>query len=158
MGSEVEFQDEGLRKFLGQIDKNLASIKGGKKEYSGLMSALVFQDVLSHFEQEKGSDGKWQPWSSAYADAMAKAGYGGNKKLQFSGRLRQNFKPTSFRSVKDGVLWFNDAQTKGGFPYAFAHDAGGDKLPKREFMWLSDAAMEKIADQTLQFLIEKGIK
>lgn len=154
---EAEFQDEGLRKFLGQLDKNLKDVKNGKKEYAGLMSAIVFQDVLSHFEKEQGSGGAWKPWSESYADAMAKSGHGGNKKLQFSGRLRQNFKPTSFRSVKDGVLWFNDALTKEGFPYAFAHDEG-DGQPKRDFMWLSDKAMEKMSEQTLAFILDKGIK
>lgn len=157
MSSEAEFQDEGLRKFLSQLDKNLATVKGGKKQYTGLMSAIVFQDVLKHFEQEQGSDGKWKPWSESYADAMAKSGHGGNKKLQFNGRLRQNFKPTSFRSVKDGILWFNDARTQGDFPYAFAHNSGGDTLPKRDFMWLSDKALEKMAEQTLAFLLDKGI-
>ena len=37
-----------------------------------------------------------------------------------------------------------------------AHDAGGKRLPKREFMWLSELAMEEIGDQALEWLVREG--
>jgi hypothetical protein len=106
---------------------------------------------MDHFKKEEGPDGKWKPWSDAYKQAMEKAGYGGNKILQFSGRLRQNFKPSSYRKDAKGILWFNDAQTKGAFPYAAFHDE------TREFMWASPKAIDQICEQTLAFMMEEGI-
>lgn len=47
---------------------------------------------------------------------MKELGKGGNKILQDSGRLRNSFKPQNYRSVSEGILWFNNAQTKSGFP------------------------------------------
>jgi hypothetical protein len=88
---------------------------------------------------------------------MDKRGKGGNKILQDTGKLKQNFKPNHYRSSSKGLYWYNDAVTKSGFPYAYAHDEGGDQLPKRDFMWLSDDALEEVGNQTLQFLLDEGI-
>lgn len=153
----TEFDDKEVREFLNQIDSRLKNIKGGKKEYTGLLSAIVYGDIIKHFESEQGSDGPWAKWSQFYKEKMDAEGKGGNKILQDTGRLRNNFKPSKVRRVNQGFLWFNDAQTKSGFPYAAAHDVGGSQLPKRDFMWLSEDAMKKIETQTLQFILEKGI-
>ncbi len=153
----TEFDDKEVREFLNQIDSRLKNIKGGKKEYTGLLSAIVYADIIKHFEDELGSGGPWKAWSTSYKEQMDKDGKGGNKILQDTGRLRQNFKPSKVRRVNQGFLWFNDAQTKNGFPYAAAHDQGGGKLPMRDFMWLSNEAMDKIEVQTLQFILEKGV-
>lgn len=175
----TEFDDKEVREFLNKIDSRLKNIKGGKKEYTGLLSAIVYGDITRHFEQEQGSEGPWKKWSKSYQDAIdgkvafrkkngkliafdpSNTGIKPPRKpgniLQDTGRLRQNFKPSKVRRVNQGFLWFNDAQTKSGFPYAAAHDVGGPQLPKRDFMWLSEDAMEKIEAQTLQFILEKGI-
>jgi len=55
------------------------------------------------------------------------------------------------------LLWFNDAKTKSGAPYAAIHDKGLGKQAKRDFMWLSNDAMEKISEQTLQFMLDEGL-
>jgi hypothetical protein len=118
----------------------------------------VFQDINQHFERQEGSKGPWEKWSASYAKYMQSIGRGGNKILQYSGKLRQNFKPTDFKSVSNGILWFNDARTKDGYPYAAGHDKGTAAGKKqRDFMWLSDKAMDKISQQTLQFMIDEGI-
>lgn len=155
MSAEVEFKDEGVQALLEGLGSRLDKIQDGHKKYGTLLSANVFRDIMDHFEKEEGSTGKWQHWSFWYALQMERAGRGGNKILQDTGRLRQSFKPQNWRSVKDGYLWFNNAKTKSGFPYAAAHDEGGERLPKRDFMWLSDNTMEEIAVQTLLFLMEE---
>lgn len=156
--SVAEFKDEEVREFLTDLSKKVGQIDRGKGKYTGLLSAIVFSDVNEHFKEEKGSDGPWAKWSKAYMDKMQSEDKAGNKILQDSGRLRQNFKPTDVKFSQNGFLWFNDAKTKiGSFPYAWAHEEGDGKLPKREFMWLSDKAMEKISVQTLQFLIDEGL-
>lgn len=155
MAGEVEFQDEGIQALLTDLADRLAQIEDGNRKYGGLLSANVFRDIMDHFEQQEGSEGKWKQWSFWYTQQMEKNGKGGNKILQDTGRLRQSFKPQNWRSVKNGYLWFNNAQTKSGFPYAAAHDEGGERLPKRDFMWLSDNTMEEIAAQTLLFLMDE---
>jgi len=155
MAGEVEFQDEGIQALLTDLADRLAQIEDGNRKYGGLLSANVFRDIMDHFEQQEGSEGKWKQWSFWYTQQMEKNGKGGNKILQDTGRLRQSFKPQNWRSVKNGYLWFNNAQTKSGFPYAAAHDEGGERLPKRDFMWLSDNTMEEIAVQTLLFLMDE---
>jgi hypothetical protein len=155
--SYVEFDDKEVREFLSNVDKKVKNIKNGKKEYTGLLSIIVYADVMDHFAQEIGSAGPWKKWSPYYKEQMEKKNKGGNKILQDSARMRQNFKPSNVKNVKNGFLWFNDAQTKSGFPYAAAHDKGGPRLPQRDFMWLSNKAMDKIEIQTLQFILEKGI-
>lgn len=153
----AEFDDAEVREFLSDISAKTASIKGAKKEYAGLLSAIVYQDVIQHFEKEQGSGGPWAKWSESYRESMEKRGRAGNKILQDSGRLKNSFLPKNYRQTSGGILWFNPAKTKTGFPYAAAHDEGGPKLPQRDFMWLSNQAMDKIEIQTLQFLLEKGL-
>lgn len=159
----TEFDDKEVRDFLNNINSKLKNIKDGKKEYTGLLSSIVYEDVIRHFEDEQGSKGPWKKWSKLYKEQMEKQGKGGNQILQDSGRMRNNmmtskaWKPSKVKKVSNGFLWFNNAQTESGFPYAAAHDKGGSKLPKRDFMWLSEKAMNKIEEQTLQFILEKGI-
>ena len=153
----AEFKDKEVKDFLKHLDSRLKDVKDGTKKYGGILSSVVFADVISHFENELGSGGPWKSWTKAYKDKMAKIGKGGNKILQDTGKLRQNFKPQDFKSVKNGILWFNDAHTKSGFPYASAHDKGGGSLPKRDFMWLSGDGIDKISELTLQFMLDEGI-
>ncbi len=154
---EAIFDDKEVVSFLKSMTKKLQDVKGGEKRFVGLLSAIVFSDVIDHFDKQQGEDGPWKEWSPPYEDYLKSIGRSGNKILQFSGRLRQNFKPGSVRKENAGFLWFNDAQTKNGFPYAAAHDEGGGRLPKRNFMWLSDKGAENISDQTLAFILEEGI-
>lgn len=150
----TEFEDKEVKKFLRNMDSNLKKIKDGESKFKGILSAIVYKDVTRHFEKEEGSDEMWAPWSDIYSDRMKEAGKGGNKILQDSGKLRNSFKPTNVRKTGAGLLWFNNAKTKGGFPYAAAHDEGGPRLPKRDFMWLSQESFDDIAKQTLNFMLE----
>lgn len=153
----TEFKDQQVKNFLKNIDKKLKNVKDGEKKYAGLLSSIIFQDVSSHFESQKGSAGPWKSWRPKYKIRMDEVGKGGNKILQDTGKLRQNFKPTNYKKDKDGLMWFNDAKTKGGAPYAAIHDKGLGPMPKRDFMWLSKEAMDKVSEQTLQFLIDEGV-
>lgn len=170
---------EKLGKRLEKMQERINAIKGGKKEkaFHGAVSALVFADITRHFENEMGEKGKWEQWSDSYRAAIEGKVFFrkvGGVTIPFDtakmenppppprnngmilqtqiGRLRQNFKPADYRINSEGITWFNDAKTSKGFPYAAAHDEGGGKLPKRSFMWLSLAALEKIAEATLDFI------
>lgn len=154
---EAIFNDKEVISFFKFIQTNLKKVKNGEKKFVGLLSAIVYEDIINHFQKEEGQDGPWQSWSPSYAEQMERIGRGGNQILQFSGKLRQNFKPRNVRKVSGGLLWYNDAQTKSGFAYAAAHDEGGPELPQRNFMWLSDDGAEKISEQTLAFMLDEGI-
>lgn len=153
MPQTIALQDEKAQKFLAKAMKKVADAKDGGRAFGMALSAVVFQDIIDHFENEEGPDGPWEPWSKIYADAMSRRGKGGNKILQDTGRLRQTFLPTSYRKVGEGILWFNNARTGSGFPYAAAHDEGGDQLPARTFMWTSEDASERIAEVTLNYVL-----
>lgn len=157
MSFEAVLEDSDIKEFIKNLDKNLKTVENGKQEYIGLLSAIVFKDLIKHFENESSPEGKWKPWSKIYKEHMEVRGKGGNKILQDTGRLRQSFKPTKWRKVSNGILWFNNAKTSKGFPYAFAHNEGGKRLPKREFMWLSNSSINEISEKTLAFMLEKGI-
>ena len=155
--TEMSFDSEEVRRFLNNLTTNLKEIVDGKKQWLGGVSAIVFRDVMDHFDKEKGEDGKWQHWSDSYTQHMQRIGRSGNKILQFNGRLRQNFKPQNVKSSSQGFMWFNDAKTKSGYAYAAGHDEGDGSLPQRSFMWLSDNSLEDISQFTLGYLLEKGI-
>lgn len=142
-----------VEQFLAALDTKLKYVKNGGTKYFGLLSSIVFKDVMAHFKDEAGPDGPWVEWSKNY---RRKTG----KKLQDTGRLRNSFKPEKYRNSSAGMIWFNDAHTKTGYPYAAGHNYGGSmpgRPPKREFMWLSDKAMDQVSVQTLQFMLDEGV-
>jgi len=153
---EATFEDKEVADFLKSIATNLNKVKGGDNKFAGLLSAIVFRDVIGHFTQQEGSEGPWAPWSESYLEHMKKIGRQNNMILQFTGRLRDSFRPTNFKATSEGLLWFNRAKTSEDFPYAYAHDTGGGRLPKRDFMWLSDKAVEDISEQTLNFMLDEA--
>jgi phage gpG-like protein len=149
---ELAFDAEKVLSWLKAIEQRRKAIEKRESAFCNSIGIFVFQDVLDHFKNEQGSDGKWVGWSSSYSAKMKAAGKGGNNILQDTGRLRNSFTPGQWRKTSQGIEWYNPAKTNSGFPYAYAHDEGGPKLPKRDFMWLSDAAMNKISEATLAFL------
>jgi hypothetical protein len=156
------FDDKEVRKWLSEVSSKLKKSKDAHKDYVILLSAIVYKDIIDHFDKEMGPDGKWKKWSRLYSEMMTKRGKSGNKILQDTVNLRQRVGPIerggNFRKAKDGILWFNNAKTKKDFPYAFAHDNDTESrktLPRRSFMWLSDKALESISKQTLEFLMSE---
>lgn len=174
------FDHDQWKSFIKDLNKKLVEIKDGHKKYAAMLSAIVFADVVDHFKKEMGPTGKWKAWSLSYAGAIAgriafrryrgrtvpldeyaiaEQGIKPPRKpgmiLQDTGRLRNSFKKTNVRRVSSGFQWFNNAKVKSGFPYAFAHNEGGPRLPRRRFMWLSEEAVTKAGEQTLNFLLEE---
>lgn len=155
MAIEIEFDAQLASNWLRGISKQWDAIAKRQDAYVKTISVFVFQDVMDHFKKERGSTGKWKAWSSIYEKHMASIGKAGNNILQDTGRLRNSFTPGMYRKTTAGLEWYNPAKTKGGFPYAAAHDEGGPKLPKRDFMWLSQSALDKISEATLEFLVKE---
>lgn len=153
--AEFILDSDEAQKFLKDLSGRVDAITNHDKKVIGLLSSIVYRDIIDHFSQESGSDGPWKPWSDRYAAFMASIGKSGNKILQDTGRLRQAFQPSNVRSTSDGLLWFNPAKTSSGFPYAAAHDEGGGRLPQRQFMWLSKGALSEIESQIVKFLEDR---
>ena len=150
----AKFEKKKVERFQKLIEKNLRFQKGNTKVWA-IMGAIALQDVDDHFEKERGPFGKWQRWSDSYISHMIKTGKVANKVLQDGGRLRNSvLRGDDPRRISKGILLFNPAKVKGGFPYAKAHNLGGRKLPQREFMWLSLKAMNKIAKFTARYMAE----
>lgn len=153
---EVVFDDEKVNKFLQDLGLGISAVTNKQRQWLNLMSAIIFKDVQGHFKKEEGPEDAWKEWSNSYQKHMESIGRGNNLKLQFSGKLRNNFLPTNYKTQKDGVLWYNNAKTSNGYAYAWGHNEGDGKLPQREFMWASDEAIDAMSEQTLQFILEYG--
>jgi phage gpG-like protein len=126
-------------------------------------SVVAFKDVIAHFKDEKGPDGAWAEWSPSYkrqreriADRLAtpsarrRASRAGvkpvafSKKLVLTGTLRQSFMtPFDRPSGNEVSVLVNHT------PYARRHDLGGGNVPQRQFMWLSNNALDLIASNFL---------
>lgn len=150
------FDNKEVRDFLTSVARNYKAISEKKSKFTALLSVIVFQDIMDHFKSEQGPRGAWVEWSRIYIAHLEREGRSGNKKLQYSGRMRNTFTPQKVRTSSQGILWFNNAVTRGGFPYARAHEEGEGRIPARPFMWLSESAINKISEQALQFLVEEG--
>lgn len=148
----VTIDDKAAVKLIQGLVSKVGKISDRERSYVGLLSSIVFKDLIEHFENETGPEGRWQPWSPRYREwrfrkvsKKAKAGFT-PKILQLTGKLRQGWTPTRLRISREGVLWFNPVE------YGAKHQEGTDGMPKREFAWLSDKAMESIETQTAKFI------
>lgn len=144
-----------LKKFLKSVSNKSKKVEQGRKDYASMISPIVYKDIIDHFQEERGPKGAWEKWSDSYKDAMMAKGKVNNKILQDTGRLRGGITPTNYKSIGAGILWFNPQKTKSGFPYAAAHDEGHGRLPRRQFMWLSNNAMKLIRKATFSYILGK---
>lgn len=147
--AEFEFENEQWQSFLKKINLKWKDIEN-RKEFSNLASIVAFGDIIEHFEEERGPDGKWKPWSKMWAQRRELMGRGSGKILQLTGRLRGSLFPDKGRSKPNnlGVLLYTNVV------YAAAHQYGTDKLPARPFMWLSNKGMERLVSVTEKWLTE----
>lgn len=152
--AEFTFRDRRIRQFLNNIDKNLDLTQNGARAFTRTIYPIVRKDVDEHFDKERGPDRRWPKWSQSYRKMMARMGKGGNKILQDTGKLKKGFKKENIRSVLGGLSFFNDEVTSEGFPYAKLHQEGGRNHPARPHMWVSDKALDKIAEATLRFIVD----
>ena len=111
-----------------------------------------FRDVISHFDDANGSKGAWAPLKpSTIARRRKGKGSGSAQPLQDTGNLRRNFLPGNIEDKgQNAVVFFNPT------PYAAVHDEGspGRNIPQREFMWLSDDAMDDMTKIILEFVVK----
>lgn len=158
----VRWKDENAQKFFERMAKQTGKIDKGARDYLDTISIFVYQDVLDHFEEQEGGPGKfWTEWADSTLRHYRRIGKAGNRILQDTGHLRNSFKPSNYRRASNGFLWFNNAKTKGGWPYAGMHNEGGKNehgvdVPARRFMWLSNNAMKSIAAATAFFIMNEG--
>lgn len=157
----VEIDDLEVRKQLASLFKKVGDVTSGSRPYVGLMSAIMFRDIIQHFETERGPDGPWQAWSDRYRayrfNKIKKGALGVPKILQDTGRLRGGWviggklqtgaEPPKVRKVAAGLLWFNDVE------YGFKHQEGIG-VPKRIFGWISNSAHEEMVRQTKLFIMD----
>lgn len=145
MGVTVEINDRDVKRLLANLASRHNKIAERDRSYVGLLSAIVFRDLDSHFFLEEGPNGRWANWSRGYTEQMIKKGKQGNLILQDTGRLRAGWQPARYRVSREGVLWYNPVA------YARKHDEGIG-VPARPFAWISDRAVDQIVDQTHKFL------
>jgi hypothetical protein len=157
MGQDfARLESREFQKALNDLSKQINKVKGGADAYVKKVAPHAHKNVDKHFKDEMGPDKKWDDWSTSYAAFLKRIGRDGNQILVFDGSLRQKTVPAIGIKGRPGEIpiLVNPAKTKSGFPYAFAHNEGGSQLPKREFMWVDDATMDKMARSTLEFVLQ----
>lgn len=106
---------------------------------------IMYRDVIDHFRDEKGSDGAWKP-----SQRVLK--FGGKTLDRSGGRFGLKGSMTS-DSGKDY------AQVGSNKIYGKVHNEGlrvrNIKMPKREFLWLSENAQGKILNRFVSGLAKK---
>jgi len=149
MSAEFQFEDSQWQSFLKKINKKWKDIEQ-RKSFADLVSVIGFGDIIDHFENEEGPQGKWKSWSAIYSAHMARIGKGGNKILQDSGRLRNSLTPGKgkVKTNNVGVLLFTNVV------YGATHQYGYKNIPARPFMWLSKEGMKRLVSTTEKWLLE----
>ena len=146
--AEFKFESKQWESFLNKLQTKLKDVKNNKT-FGALIAIAAYKDIIKHFDDQAGPEGKWQPRSPFYKKYAESKGH--NKILQFSGKLRQSLVPASsprFRQNSSGIIIFTNVE------YAAKHDQGLDGMPQRRFMWISKNGMDNLVKQTLKWLSE----
>lgn len=154
--SEVVLDDKEWKEFLKMVSDKM--LDAGKYLLAAA-NIFGFKDIIEHFDKEEGPGGAWPKRKAetdrAY-DIMGKnnARYSSsNKLLQLTGNLRKSFLPGSQFIKREGKLavkLFSDPS----LIYARVHDEGSERMPQREFMWLSDKAQELMLTMIMDQLVD----
>lgn len=144
----------------GLLEKMTSNLAKAQAILRMAAQAFAFQDIIQHFADESGPDGRWPDWSPATQAIYAQRGWGGNKLLQATGKLRQSLLPGQGKITEEGrdaVRLFSNVE------YSALHNYGGPflawgkypaRMPQREFMWLSDDVQDKIVSTVAQLILE----
>ena len=158
----LKFDDASLRAWLTKMNASLRDLTPVLKR---LYATMGFKDIIQHFKDESGPDGKWvkrakstqrhyahvQAGLAEPAPGVARAAYSPtNKLLQMTGTLRKSILPTNTRTVnRTSILAFSNDPKSG------KHDRGDSetRLPARPFMWLSNSAKQSIVDAAAKMVL-----
>ena len=161
----AELDDREWRNFINGM---LKRAENKNQLLKGAYNIFGFQDIIDHFENEEGPDGKWRQRSSNTDRTydLIKTGRrkppGGfrrgsftssNKILQLTGNMRKSILSKTVKRKSS-----NSVKVVSNVEYSGKHDEGdkSKNLPQRQFMWLSDGAMEKMNGFIIDELM-KGI-
>ena len=107
-----------------------------------------WKDVIEHFRDESGPDGKWKALKHTRAS-------GGNRILQDTGRLRL--------AQRWRTVGYDEAHIFTQIKYAAIHNFGGTvktksgksfEMPQRKFLWISDKAKLSMIKTLLRWIAE----
>ena len=141
MALTVRIDDKRAKKLINDI---LGRAKN-KEVALKLIATQMHRNVLKHFDEEKGSGGKWKALAPSTKKWKAKHGY--SKPLQNTGQLRRrNFPLTET----------NKAIVENRVGYASTHQFGTNKVPKRDFLWLSTLEIKSIVNYMKNYLVRGG--
>lgn len=147
----AKFESREWDEFIKNIDDN---VKEPTKLLRAVMSTVGFKDIMEHFSNEEGSDGTWKQRSektNLLYDRRGGMYNSSNKLLQLSGNLRKSILHAGAMSDKGKYA----IAVTSNIEYASKHQEGENGMPKRDFLWLSDNALERMADTILN-LVMKG--
>lgn len=146
MSVTVRFESREWDNFIRHIDEK---VKEPTKLLRSVMFTWGFKDLDEHFRNEQGPDGRWQPRKESTNRAYDQLGgkyRSSNKILQLSGDLRKSVLPGGAQVSDKGryaIAVVSDPD------YGGRHNEGSRGMPKREFMWLSDNAVDRMAETIL---------
>lgn len=144
----AKIDDRQWRTFLIRVGRN---IKDGARLLDVAAKTHGFKDIITHFAQEKGPDGRWKPLTKATIQRRTKGKGGGRPKiLQDEGNLRKSIIAKSTR--RRGK---NELEMFSNVGYSGKHNEGdpSENLPKREFMWLSEKAQGLMAETIINLAL-----
>ena len=129
-GIQLNLDVRGIEPLIRKID-GISKRTADQSKACAVASMVMYQDVMKHFQEERGPDGKWQALSIV---TLRRRRGKQAKILQDTGTLRTSIGPSSDRNM---------ARVGTNIIYASKHQFG-EKVPKREFLWLSKEARERI--------------
>ena len=128
-------EDKEFRLFLNNVRNKLSN---PKRSIAAAYGIFGYKDIIEHFRKEESPSGTWKPLKSRRG-----------KPLQDTGYLRNSILASNYQSIDNqSIKVFANAG------YSGFHDQGTKRIPKREFMWLSDKALTNMVKMIMDQVVK----
>ena len=147
--ADVKFSLDA-RKAL-KLTNDVVMRMGKNSTIMDVIAIQAWKNVIQHFRDEEGKSRPWPKWSRRLSDGTRKfytsrpTKRGGTKLLQDTGLLRTSIRP---RSKEDEAHVFT--KTK----YAGYHQFGTRNIPKRDFLWIAQDKINKMARKFIEWVVQ----
>jgi len=144
--------EKQLDRALSRFGEHLGDLSPFFEEVANLLTDIV----EAQFSEQGGRTGQWQSLSPQYAKWKARI-FPGQPILVATGRMRESLIGRTGDSIREissnEMRWGSSVRTGRGAPYPVFHQRGGDTLPQRKIIDLTEEDREAIMKMLQRFLI-----
>ena len=136
---------------MGFLEGKISAWEGNSTNLNQKLAEAEIKFILENFDKEQWNNNPWAQLADSTIKDKIREGYGGQKKLVRTGKLRDDISNADINATDEGyeIRIDND--------YGIYHNEGTNHIPQRQFMPTSNDEPEELKE-IKRNIIEEHIK